>query len=277
MANVSQMKDRMLSQDGKIKRNIVIYVGGVLTMSSIGGLVTATGEEIGGLLLVSSPVLMAILLRTFGRDGWIDAGFRLNLSVHWRWYLFSLLLYPAAFFLMVVLGASMGVITVNKDWNTLAPILLSGIGGQIIIRVLFATFEECGWRGYLEPRLLALGVPDIQRHILVGFIWAAWHVPLILSTNYTNVPYAIFLPLFLIGVITLSIVYGQLRKLSGTVWTSVLLHGIGNAIAWPMIQSDSITFNNKWLAYVGPESVMSIVLFGLIAFWMMNRQRTNWF
>ncbi len=83
---------------------------------------------------------------------------------------------------------------------------------QFIPRMLFALAEEWGWRGYLEPRLTALHVPDVPRHLFVGVIWALWHFPLILSTDYTTMPYFIFLPLFVIGVVVAAIVYGQLRK-----------------------------------------------------------------
>lgn len=271
--NVSQLKENILNENSKIKRNTAIYIIGVLLLSSVGGLITAAGNQIGGLILIISPILMAILLRSFGRDGWKDAGLGLNLKKHWRWYLFSLLVYPVAIVVVVVLGMLLGLITINGDWNVLLPALMLGIAGQFIIRILFSLFEELGWRGYLEPRLLALGVPDLQRHLLVGSVWAVWHFPLILSTNYTNIPYVIFLPFFVIGVVIMSIIYGQLRKASETVWTSVLMHGIANAVAWAIIQGNLITFNNKLLAYITPESIIMILFFGILAFWMLYKRK----
>jgi membrane protease YdiL (CAAX protease family) len=186
-----------------------------------------------------------------------------------------LFVYPIAILIVVALGVLLGLTSINAEWNTLLPALLSGIAAQLPIRILFAMFEEWGWRGYLEPRLLALGVPDLQRHLLVGVLWAVWHFPLILSTDYTHIPYAIFLPLFVVGVAVMSVVYGQLRKASETVWTSVLMHGIANAVAWAIIQGDSISFNNKVLAYCGPESVIMIVLFCILAFWMLYKRKVT--
>lgn len=272
MQNVAH-SENALNQNNKIKRNIAIYIIGVMLLSSIGGLITAAGNEIGGLVFVISPILMAALLRSFGGDGWKDAGLGLKLKEHWRWYLFSLFIYPVAIGIVVAIGVMLGLTSINADWNTLLPALMSGIAGQLLIRILFAVFEEWGWRGYLEPRLLALGVPDLQRHLLVGVVWAVWHFPLILSTDYTHIPYAIFLPLFMVGVAILSVVYGQLRKASETVWTSVLMHGVANAVAWAIIQGDSITFNNKLLAYCAPESVIMILLFSALAFWMLYKRK----
>ena len=272
---VSPLKENLVNENNKIKRNTAIYIIGVLLLSSIGGLITIAGNEIGGLILVISPILMAVLLRSFGSDGWEDAGLRLNLKEHWRWYLFSLLVYPVAIVIVIVLGVMLGLTSINADWNTLLPALIPGIAGQFITRTLFAMFEEWGWRGYLEPRLLALGVPDLRRHLLVGLVWAIWHFPLILSTDYTNIPYAIFLPLFVVGVTISAIVYGQLRKASKTVWTSVLMHGIANAVAWAIIQDNSISFNNKLLAYCTPESVIMILLFSILAFWMLYKRNAG--
>ena len=120
-------------------------------------------------------------------------------------------------------------------------------------------FEEWGWRGYLEPRLAALGVPDPRRHL-----------PIILSPGYTEIPYAIYFPLFAIAVILAAIVYGQLQKASGTVWTSVLIHGIANTFGSAINQNNLMTLNNKLLAGgSGPESILSILLWGALAWWML--------
>lgn len=263
-----------MNQNDKIKRNVVIYVTVVLLLSTIGGLVTAAGNEVGGLLFVISPLLLMVLLRFLGGDGWKDAGLHLNLRGNWHWYLFSLIAYPITMAIVIVLGLLLGVTQINGNLNSLLPALLASFATQFIPRMIFALCEEWGWRGYLEPRLTALNVPELPRHLSVGLIWAIWHFPLIFSTDYTEIPYALFLPIFVIGVTIAAIVYGQLRKVSGTVWTSVLMHGSANALAWALIQNNSITFTNKLLAYIAPESILMIVLWGTLGWWMMYRYPT---
>ena len=263
-----------MTQNSKAKRNIVIYVIGVLLLAIIGGLLTSTtGSDVGGLLLIIGPLLLMALLRFGGGDGWQDAGLRLQLKAAWRWYLFSLLAYPVTIALVIVLGVILGVTTVTGDLNTLLSTLMGGVVAQFIPRMLFALAEEWGWRGYLEPRLAALPVPDFPRHLFVGVIWALWHFPLILSTDYTTIPYLIFLPMFVIGVVVAAIVYGQLRKHSGTVWTSVLMHGAGNTVAWAILQSNLVTIQDKVLANITPESLFVMIIWGALGWWLLSSRK----
>lgn len=265
-----------MNPNRKIKRNVVIYVIGVFLLATIGGVVTAVVKsDLGGLIFVLSPILMATALRFFGGDGWKDAGLGLKLQGHWGWYLFALLAYPVSMAIVILIGMLLGVTTLNVSWNAFLATFLANLGAQFIPRMLFAMFEEWGWRGYLEPRLVALKVHDLRRHLIVGFVWAFWHFPLIFSTDYTQVPLAIFLPMFVLGVMVSAIVYGQLRKTSGTVWTSVLMHGTANTVVWAIIQSDSLTFNNKMLAYIAPESFLIILLWGALSWWMLSRRKAD--
>lgn len=261
-----------MNQNDKIKRNIVIYSVGVLLLATIGGVITANGNEVGGLLFILSPLLMMLLLRFFGGDGWKDAGLHLNLRGNWHWYLFSLLAYPITMAIVILSGILLGMTHLNGNLDSLLTAFLAGFATQLLPRMVFALCEEWGWRGYLEPRLTALNVPELPRHLWVGLIWAIWHFPLIFSTDYTEIQYALFLPIFVIGVTITAIVYGQLRKVSGTVWTSVLMHGSANTVAWTIIQNNSITFNSKLLAYIAPESILMILLWGILSWWMLFRR-----
>ena len=102
-----------MNQNRNIKRNIVIYVIGVLFLATIGGVITASGNEIGGLIFIVSPMLMMVLLRFFGGDGWKDAGLRPNIKESWQWYLFSLFVYPIVMTMVIMLGVMSGVTQMN--------------------------------------------------------------------------------------------------------------------------------------------------------------------
>lgn len=253
----------------KIRRNVVIYALGVWALASVGGAITAaTGSELGGLLFILSPIVVATLLRFWGGDGWADAGLGLRLKESWRTYLLSIVIYPLTFGIVLALGISFGLTTANGDLRALLPSLLAALAAQLIPRMIFALFEEWGWRGYLEPRLAALGVADVPRHLAVGIVWALWHIPLILSTPYTEIPYWMFLPAFVIGVTIAAVVYGQLRKHSGTVWPAVLMHGVANTVAWALLQTNAVTVQDKVLANFTPESVLMIAVWGVLAAWL---------
>lgn len=84
--------------------------------------------------------------------------------------------------------------------------------------------EELGWRGFLTP--------ETQRRwgftassLFVGLVWSAWHFPLMLG----NVP-PMVLVAFAVGAIAFSFTSGWLRLASGSVWPSVIMHAIHNAL-----------------------------------------------
>lgn len=248
----------------KVKKNIIIYIVAVLTLSIVGGIIMAYGHEVGALILVLGPVVMMLVLRFFAGDGFEDAGLSLKFNKNWRWYLFSFILPFIMIVIVIALGMLFGVTTLNDEQDKFVSVLFLGMATQFIPRIFLSICEEWGWRGYLEPRLAMLGVPDLQRHLLVGFIWAIWHFPLIIATPYTEIPLYIFLPFFVVGLMISAIVYGQILKASGSVWTAVLIHGVANTFIWAIIDKDLLHFNNKLLAYPAPESVLMILVMGSI-------------
>lgn len=262
----------MINQDAnKIVRHMVIFYLGTLLVAIGGGILMAAGQEVGGLLFILSPLLMVLIVRFLLGDGWQDAGLRPHVKRSWGWYLFALLLYPLLFPTVIAINALLGFTTITLPMSQLLPLLLTGIAIQFVPRLFFALSEEWGWRGYLEPRLAALGIPDLRRHVLVGVLWGIWHFPLILSTDYTSVPLLIFLPAFVIGTIFLAIIFGQMRKHSDSVWPPVLMHGMGNALGFAVLEGGLIAFNNEFFGNIIPGTVTITVLYGLIAFVLLRR------
>jgi uncharacterized protein len=64
--------------------------------------------------------------------------------------------------------------------------------------------EEFGWRGFLLPRLSAR-IGNIWATLLVGIIWASWHLPLMLTHLWG--PFWYFLPLVVALAIFTSLAY----------------------------------------------------------------------
>ena len=103
--------------------------------------------------------------------------------VHWSWYLIAL--YGGPFLIAGLVGAvaigfgvvdtsNLGVISVGPLWSGLPLLLLSTglVGGPL--------FEELGWRGFLLPKL-ELEHMALWSTVVVGSVWAAWHLPLLIS------------------------------------------------------------------------------------------------
>ncbi len=256
----------------KVARNITIFYIGTLLMAIAGGIIMNSGQEAGGLLFILSPLVMVLIVRFLLGDGWKDAGLRLNFKNNWGWYLFALLLYPVVFTLVIAINVLLGFTTLTMTISELLSLLLAGFVIQLIPRMLFALSEEWGWRGYMEPRFTLLGIPDLPRYLLVGVLWGIWHFPLILSTDYTSIPLLVFLPLFMIGTFLLAIIFGQMRKSSGSVWPAVLMHGMGNTLGFAILEGNLIAYNNELLGNIVPGSITITIIYGLIAYLVLRRR-----
>ena len=215
------------------RRNITVYAVGVLALACAGGALMAAGHDVGGLVFILSPLLMAVVLRRFGGDGWADAGMRPRLRGNGRWYLLAAVAFPVMFALALALGVAAGQVELAPGFGGALGLALAA---NLVPRMLFALSEELGWRGYLEPRLAALGVAPARRHLMVAALWGVWHVPYILALeDYTDLPRAVQLPLFLAGVTAMSYWYGVVRERTGSVWPAVVAHGVANVGAFPLL------------------------------------------
>jgi len=146
---------------------------------------------------------------------------------------------------------------------------------QLVHSTIFAMSEECGLRGYLEPRFAQLGMPALRRHFVIGVLWGVWHVPYILSKDYTGVPFAIFFPLFMVAVIFLAIICGQMRTSSGSVWPVVLLHGVSNAMGFAIQGGNAIAYKNELFGAIVPGGITITLFYGLIAFLLLQCRNLN--
>ncbi|EPR75243.1 hypothetical protein ADILRU_2384 [Leifsonia rubra CMS 76R] len=98
------------------------------------------------------------------------------------------------------------------------------------INVLPALGEELGWRGWLLPKLLPLGI--VPAILISGVLWGLWHAPLILlGYNYGAVPGGLALAAMVGMTIVIGAVFSWLRIRSESVWPAALAHGAFNAAA----------------------------------------------
>ena len=170
------------------------------------------------------PALVALWL-TAQTEGRAAAGALLRRVVAWRvdWRLYLLAAgYPAAIKLAVALVHRLAVGT----WPR-----FDGPQWYLIILAIFAATpskagEEIGWRGYALPRLASrLGLR--WSSVLLGAIWACWHLPqFFISGNDTS---AQSFPVFLLEVTALSVVLAWLHaRANGSVLLPMLLHSAVN-------------------------------------------------
>lgn len=138
-----------------------------------------------------------------------------------RWSTVLLLPLPvatAAVLIAIAVGWAAWEPSGLAQWYLLPVMVLGG--------VIFGGVEEIGWRGYLQPRLQA-DTSALAANLLLGIIWALWHLPLFALDGSTQAS----LPFgwFVLQSIALSVVFGWVRNRTGSTLLVVLLHGSVNA------------------------------------------------
>ncbi len=145
----------------------------------------AAGVPVGvvGQVWTWAPAIAALLAAalTGGRDAVRELGARLVRGrVGWQWYL-VVILGPAAFSLAVAgLYALLG-----GSWAEAAPPALRS-GAALALLPLFLVIlsgtdglgEELAWRGFALPRLLTQH-NALVASLILGVLWALWHLPLV--------------------------------------------------------------------------------------------------
>ena len=272
----------------KIIRNIIIValftVGGGwlgIWLNNITGNTMPPMQSLGALIWLTTPALSGILLRAIGGDGWKDSGFGLNLISGWKWYLIGILVYPLAALLTFGLGALLGIVSTDGFAAQGFGAYLSVAGTMFVGSLMKNIFEEFAWRGYLTPRLEAAKIHPLMNHFIVSLLWMTWHLPyyyyyldraLLESALTTSIP--VFLITGYIVMFPTSILFGELRLLSKSVWPVFILHNIINALSMPLLMNGFIKVNGPLGFVFTPtnEGIITSILLG-VAGWMLYQYR----
>ncbi len=111
---------------------------------------------------------------------------------------------------------------------------------QIQLVIPFAALgEEFGWRGYALPRLQKLSRP-LPAALLLGIVWACWHLPyFVVAGNYPSPAALYFIP-FAIQIVASSVLISWIyNRTGGSLLATIIYHAALNiAVAIP--QSDGL-------------------------------------
>jgi membrane protease YdiL (CAAX protease family) len=179
---------------------------------------------------VATLIMLLVVTREgYSREGWMSLGLhRLGLSVWWIAFGVTLLITVAATAIVWATPLASFVVPEGGILNTLIGTLLIQV---VILALTFSLGEEIGMRGYLQPRLMSLG--RTRALLLVGLVWATWHMPLyyFMAKLFPVGNVLLFLPLFYGTIVAASFVFGYLRIYTGSVWPASIAHAVHNA-AW---------------------------------------------
>lgn len=178
------------------------------------------------LLGVFAPALVGIALTSFrGRRTALRE--LLGRVVAWwvepRWYAFAILYFPLVKIVVAVAHrVALGTWPGFSDESL--PIMLVAT----VLSTPVQAGEEIGWRGFLLPRLTArVGLPAAS--VIVGAIWAAWHLPFffIAGTDKTGQSF----PAYGASVVALSVAMAFLYwRTRGSLFLTMVMHAAVNNI-----------------------------------------------
>jgi membrane protease YdiL (CAAX protease family) len=173
-----------------------------------------------------APALVALGLtaRADGGDGvraLLGRLFRWNVGAPWY-----------AFALLYMIGVKVAVAVLARVATGAWPRFGSTPFVLLIAATLFSTAvggqagEEIGWRGYALPRLAArFGLGGAS--LVVGVIWALWHLPLFYLRGVDT--YGQSFPVYLLQVVAMSVAIAWLWwRTNGSLTLTMLMHAAIN-------------------------------------------------
>jgi membrane protease YdiL (CAAX protease family) len=169
-----------------------------------------------------SLVALALTARADGREG-VEA--LLRRILHWRvgvrWYVFAL-----GYMAAIKLTAALIHRAATGAWPPFGQTPLFLMAVAIGISTWVQAGEEIGWRGYALPRMAArLGPAGAS--LLLGVLWAAWHLPLFFIPEADT--YGQSFPVYLLQVTALSVAMAWLYwKTDGSLLLPMVLHAAVN-------------------------------------------------
>jgi len=192
---------------------------------------------------------------TEGRPG---VGHLLRRYMQWRigvrWYLFVLLGMPA----VIVLGAVVVPGSIDA-FQAPTTAMLAGYPLAFLMTFLLGgpLGEEPGWRGFALPRLQARLNP-LASSVVLGVLWALWHLPLFWSGVWTP-PTVPNILMFVVMITALT-----------TIMTWVFNHADGSVLITMLMHASFNTFANKIAAPMFPTPLLDEygllpVLIGFVA------------
>jgi len=266
------------------RRSLVVFFAVLALLTALmQGLIFRTGEDLSNISalyvlgLMWAPAVASIVARLALREGFGDISLRWGGRPGWRSVAIALTVPLVVGTTAYGIAWLSGLATWDPPTADSMPWLPSAAGrfavrlllnGSIgvVIGTVFAAGEELGWRGYMLVRMMDARLP---RPVLLGGIaWGFWHVPLIVSGQYTvarSIPLAV--PLFCALVVSFAYFFGWLRLRSGSVWPAVFAHAAWNAIIQGVFDR-STAGESIW---VGEAGVL-VTLASLAVVWWLVRK-----
>jgi len=177
-----------------------------------------------GLLGTVAPAIIGLGL-TARSDGIAGVQSLLGRMFKWhvslRWYAFA-----AFYFATIKIGVALVHRIAVGVWPRFGVEPWYLLAVATLLSTPVQAGEEIGWRGYALP-LLATRMGLARASLLLGVIWAAWHLPLFFIPGTSN--YGQSLVVFTLQVVAISVPMAWLYvRTGGSLLLVMLMHGADN-------------------------------------------------
>jgi uncharacterized protein len=222
-----------------------------------------------GLLLLlgtfaPSLVALAITARDNGAGGTRTL---LSGLVKWRvgarWYLFAV-----TYMVAIKLSAALVHRAITGSWPRFGSEAWYVIAVAIIISTPVQAGEEIGWRGYALPRLAArFGFAPAG--VLLGVIWAVWHLPLFFLPGADT--YGQSFPIWVLAVTALSVAITWLyANTNGSLLLTMLMHSAVNQTIG-IVPDGSTNATNPFALSASLPYLLTVLLLWTAALYFLAR------
>lgn len=213
------------------------------------------GNTLGMGIWLVFPMLTAIVLILYSKISWKEIGIKPNFKGNLKWYLISVLIFPAVTVTILVIGNAFKWIDLSElNLRTFTGVFFS----TILIGFIKNIFEETVWRGFLTSQLVKLNLTDWKIYLLVGSVWGIWHVPYYMmflpeTDMQVVLPVSriIFAVVAILTMICWSIMFIELYRITNSIWPCVLLHTVEDSLINPLVITGFISISS------GKEIVIS--------------------
>lgn len=224
------------------------------------------------LIGVFAPAICALALtaRAQGRTGvWALVGRIGRWEVNPKWYLFA-----AGYTIATKLTVALIVRVANGSW----PRFGNEGAAIIVLALLTSTWvqagEELGWRGYALPQLarrFGLG----RASIMLGAIWATWHLPLFFAPEADTFNQSF--PVYFLGVTAVSVAMAWLYwKTGGSLLLVMLLHAAYNNTKDIVPSAAAAGGSSPFTLHATPVSWLALTLmWACAAFFLIQMRGAN--
>ena len=241
----------------KDRKAILVFYGITLALSFIVECLYIKSEnELLMVLLMWIPGIVGLICSKvfYGREG--SVGIRRKAEL--RYLLFGVLA-PVVYLVCsyCIAWAVLGDPTTGVNSEILIRFAVAFLPG-LLGSALTAAGEEIGWRGFAYP-VMEREFGAVRAVLINGFIWALWHVPLIVGGAYqaeVNPVYGIIS--FIVMIMLITVLFCRTRSVSGSVIPAILLHSSHNLVDQLYLQPLSTDPRVPYLA--GEQGIITMII-----------------